>query len=283
MPLRFDAIGQLAPRLPSIQTVGLEVLGGLEGFGELLGKAAAAAVERVDLKHALFVSQLNTIYLLRRLLQFKFGPSAQRSFYTLNMDREMIDSPVQSLLFKHYWDPLQADRVFIEAGEDVLAGQVEELGKLSVLHGFKIVQDDCNAANPNANADLKGRAIMRKIDASFTQHVLSRAFMPDSDHRGLVDTLIAHAGDVPFIIEGVGSESHYGLLQARCPESVGFPIYVQGWVIRVMPELEAVFEPVHTADEPRGYKLSQWACERIGSGMAPPRSPRCRLDGAKSA
>lgn len=250
---------------------------------DLYRAAKSAGLSAGDLGVALFEVGLCTT---RSLVQ-QAGASIRRQQWqnlviSLNVDQDMLaDAPRAGL-----GDSLATHSapfiLGIEANEDLMVGHVRPMQELLACQGTGwLALDDSNAGNLNAQAALRPRVRMVKVDWKCFQRLYEEEL--SREHRlcpGLLQWLDDYESTTCLVVEGVETKPMKDTLQRVWKEEGrGRALWMQGHHIRIPPPWDRWLVPLGgDPQQPKAYILpAQVAGDSRPGGDAPESKPLTSL------
>ena len=279
LQLRFEPQQMLTPKVPIPVTVGFEVLGmsrKQQSYEELCRAAESLGIQGVDLDLSLLVLNLQTVNLFRDMLQRTKDPRASHLEFSLNLSARTLRTEIVHIIFNHCFNPLAAGRVHIEVGSDYpaeieaqeepridLSAEIAQLRALVDKHRVRIVLDDSDGLPDDARRQLHDLAGRAKSHAAHTAAVFARLdrgeIAPEEAMRELARFRVAGKS---YVISGVETPQQLAVLEEHWPEEWENTT-VQGWAVKLHGPLTDYFVPVHTDEQPRGYRLAPGVLEEV--------------------
>ncbi|MBF0425384.1 MAG: pentapeptide repeat-containing protein [Magnetococcales bacterium] len=221
---KLDPIVQAKPTVTGpYPLVGFELLGvgpcG-ESFGDLIKQANLASVQ---VKFALAVVGMETARHLLNCARYASVKNFDHTCFTLNLDREMLLSPLMLRFVERYGDLLRQPYFLVEINEDLQADDVAEVQRLVNREELRVVLDDLNDWNQEVRDEFESLAVWTKVSHKAFQKWAERI---DTDLAGTMQRLQRYAlPNKPLVVEGVEREEHFRLLVNHWR---GDDLYLQG-------------------------------------------------------
>ncbi|MBF0296098.1 MAG: pentapeptide repeat-containing protein [Magnetococcales bacterium] len=215
---KLDAIQQAVPVRPDrYPLVGFELLGiGPQGESfPLVLKQFESSDRKLLVKFLLAVVGVETARFLLDIVRYQQLKNFEHTRFTLNLDREMLRSPLMTRFVQRYGDLLRQPNFLVELNEDLLPEDVAAVKELVEREEWRVVLDDLNDWNQEVRCAFETLAVWAKVSHKKFQGLAGR--LDDLERYVLPGK--------PLVVEGVETEEHFRLLVGRWKKG---ELYIQG-------------------------------------------------------
>lgn len=226
---KLEPIVQIAPITPTPLVVGFEclALGSLgESFDELT--ALCSPSDAGTMRICLSIAALETIKELRNNAEPSNIMSACDLKFALNLDPQMLDSPLLRPFLQRYRLTI-AHNVLFEINETTSTDYLTLLRNLQVDFELRFVADDVNEWQTDARQQFMRRVEMTKMDYKATKRALD---MRGEDPKAAIKAIRLNCvRGKPLVIEGIENEEYLQFLRQNWKADKYGPLFGQGYCL----------------------------------------------------
>ncbi|MEO5340391.1 MAG: pentapeptide repeat-containing protein [Magnetococcus sp. MYC-9] len=249
---KLDPIVQAKPTRPDRHPlVGFELLG-LGPHGEAFWDIIKQAnMEPVLVKFALAVVAVETASFLLNTARHHPVHNFEHTRFTLNLDREMLLSPLMTRFAERYGDLLRHS-LLVEINEDLTLADAGTVLRLVQREKWSVVLDDLNDWDSGARRLFEPLAVWTKLS-----HKAFQKLAMDIDVARAMRQIKEYVlPGKPLVVEGVEQDEHFRLLVNHWPEEENQPLYMQGFGVKPGAPWDLWLSPLrgfHQKEDVGGY------------------------------